>query len=441
MKLKKLTGMYLLGVLLVSSLSGCGSNITSEQEKVENSAIEDSDKTVLTVMASGTAADTYKETYQGIADDFSANNEYGVTVQFEFYEREQYKTKLTTLMAANAVPDMFFTWELDYLRPFVEGGKVYDLTEELNKDEEWKSRFVEGALEPLTYDGKTYAVPTQTTIATMYYNKQIFADNGVEVPTTYEEFLNVCETLKKNGVIPMTLAGSTSWIPSEFIQQISNGIGGMDLYNGILEGTRKWNDEANIEAGFEVQSMIDKGYFQDGMLGMGSDEAKLLFQQGKAAMYYMGAWEASTFINESLTPVSNDIGVFNIPGKNPVNNGIIVGSVDSSYAISENCQNKEAAVAFLKYYTSVAAQERLLYEQGRMPSIKLDVDESKLKPLVVDLISLSANAKGLTPWWDRAFGAGEGAEFNNQCMAIFGGDEVNAAFDNLQQFAEANKQR
>ncbi|WMC93289.1 ABC transporter substrate-binding protein [Kineothrix sp. MB12-C1] len=454
MRKKKVISMLMTGVIAGSLLMGCG-NTQSQQSadasegsstsaKVENAADKsqgDGSETVMTVMCPGTASDTYRETYQEIADDFSANNEFGVKIQFEFYEREQFKTKLTTLMASNSVPDMFFTWELDYLRPFVEGGKVYDLTEELNNDSEWKERFVEGALEPLTYDGKVYAVPTQTTFAMMYYNKQIFADNGVEVPATYEEFLNVCETLKNNGVVPMTLAATTAWVPSEFVQQISDGIGGMDLYNGIISGEKKWNDPAHIEAGEEIQAMIEKGYFQNGMLGMSEDEAKALFQQGKAAMYYMGAWEVSTFINEETTPVSEDIGVFSMPAKNPENNGIIVGSVDSSYAIAESCENKEAAVAFLKYYTSQAAQEKLVYNQGRLPAIKMDIDESKLKPLVIDVIEISKEAKGMTPWWDRVFGAGEGVEFNNQCLAVFGGDDVQKAFDDLQSFAESNATR
>ncbi|MCP1102989.1 raffinose/stachyose/melibiose transport system substrate-binding protein [Aequitasia blattaphilus] len=436
MKRRKIASILLVGAMVGSMLVGCGQK--GDDAKAESGS---DGKEVLTVMCPGTASDTYRETYQEIADDFSKDNEFGVEVKYEFYEREQFKTKLTTLMASNSVPDIFFTWELDYLKPFVDGGKVYELTGELDGDTEWKDSFIEGTLDPLTYDGKVYAIPTQSTLATMYYNKQIFEDNGVEVPETYEEFLEVCETLKNNDVTPMTLAATTAWVPAEFVQQLADGIGGMDLYNGIVDGSKKWNDEAHIEAGKEVQNMIDKGYFQDGMLGMSEDEAKALFQQGKAAMYYMGAWEVSTFINEETTPVSSDIGVFNMPAKNPENDGIIVGSVDSSYAIAETCKNKEAAIAFLKYYTSVPAQEKLVYDQGRLPSIKMEFDESKLKPLVIDVMEVSKNAKGMTPWWDRVFGAGEGVEFNNQSLAIFGGDDVQTAFDDLESFAENNADR
>lgn len=446
MKKNKLIATMLASTLLMTSLASCGgsggaSSEVSETASAESTESGSAEGGVLTVMCPGTSADAYRETYQAIADDFSANNEFGVTVNFEFYEREQYKTKLTTLMASNSVPDMFFTWELDYLKPFVEGGKVYDLTESLNADTAWKDSFVEGALEPLTYDEKTYAVPTQSTLAVMYYNKKIFADNGLEIPTTYDDFLKVCDTLKTNGITPMSIAAATPWIASEFIQQLSNGIGGMDLYNGIADGSIAWNDQANVEAGLDTQDMINKGYFQDGMLGMESDEAKALFQKGEVAMYYMGAWEVSTFIDEASTPESANIGAFIMPAKSAENNGILVGSVDSSYAIAETCENKEAAVAFLKYYTSVAGQERLVYEQGRLPSIKLELDQSKLKPLVVEVMELSKNATGMTPWWDRVFGAGEGVEYNNQSLAIFGGEDVQTAFDDLQSFAESNANR
>ena len=78
---------------------------------------------------------------------------------------------------------------------------------------------------------------------------------------------------------------------------------------------------------------------------------------------------------------------------------------------------------------------------GRLPSLKLEVDDSKIDPLVAEIISLSNQAKGLTPWWDRAFGAGEGVEFNNQCLAVFGGSDPRKAFDELQAFAEENADR
>lgn len=438
MRKNRLIATVVTTVTVVTTLASCGG---TSNNVGDTSSTDSSEGPVLTVMSVGTAADAYVETYEGIGDDFSASNDYDATVEMEFYEKEQYKTKLPTLMASNSVPDIFFTWELDYLRPFVEGGKVLDLTPYLEADPEWRDSLVAGSLEPLTYDGGVYAIPTQSTFATMFYNTRIFEENGLEVPTTADEFLNVCEVLKGNGITPMTMSGAVSWIPAQLIQQISVGIGGMDLYNGIVDGSIPWNNEIHVEAAEDVQYLIDQGYFQEGMLGMSDEEAKALFQNGEAAMYFQGAWEVSTFIDQEATPEYGNISMFTLPAINPENNDIMVGSVDSAYAISADCENPDAAVAFLKYYTSVPAQERLVYEQGRLPAIKMDLDETRLDPLVIDASNILNSTVGRMSWWDRVFGAGEGVEFNNQCQAIIGGEDAQTAFDDLQEYADANADR
>ena len=60
---------------------------------------------------------------------------------------------------------------------------------------------------------------------------------------------------------------------------------------------------------------------------------------------------------------------------------------------------------------------------------------------MIDVLNISNAQVGLTPWWDRQFGAGEGVEFNNTCVAVLGGEDAQTAFDSLQQFAEDNAGR
>lgn len=395
------------------------------------------DSNTLTVMCVGTEADNYIEAYRAMGEEFSANNEYGVNVEIEFYENEQYKTKLTTLMASNAVTDVFFTWELSYLQPFVEGGKVADITSYLEEDEEWKNSFADGTLDLLTYDGKNYGVPTQKTLCVMFYNKAIFEENGVSVPTTYDEFLEVCQTLKDNGVTPMAMCGTDAWIPAQFVQQIAGGMAGDELFTRICNGEEKWNNETHVKAAEEVKKMVDAGYFQDGFIGMGPEESTSLFESGKTAMYFQGAWDAG----RTYDALGENEGAFVLPAYDEQYNNISVGSVDTSFAVSESCENKDAAVAFLKYWTSQASEEKLLYEYGRMPAGNFELDESKLNPVMNDVLAASNAQVGLTPWWDRQFGAGEGVEFNNTCVAVLGGEDAQAAFDSLQQFAEDNADR
>lgn len=108
-------------------------------------------------------------------------------------------------------------------------------------------------------------------------------------------------------------------------------------------------------------------------------------------------------------------------------NNISVGSVDTSFAVSETCKNKDAAVAFLKFWTSQEMEEMLLYENGRIPADNFDLDTGKLTPLMAEVLTISNEQVGLTPWWDRQFGAGEGVEFNNTCVSVLGGEDAEGA--------------
>lgn len=455
---RKIIAVMLTAAMGVSMLAGCGSGnsgaaSTSGSDGAENSDTVASSDTAsdsadnsggsgggekLTVICVGTEADTYITGYNKIAEDFSANNEYGVTVEFEYYENEQFKTKLTTLMASNAVPDIFFTWELSYLQPFVEGGKVADITSYLDADPEWKDSFAGGTLDKLAYDGKNYGIPTQKSLCVMFYNKQIFQDNGVEVPTTYDEFLQVCETLKSNGVTPMAMCGTDAWIPAQFVQQIAGGMAGQELFDAICDGTEQWNNETHVKAAEEVKKMADAGYFQDGFIGMGPEESTDLFAKGKTAMYFMGAWDCDRVQKDEI---GENAGAFVLPAFDPQYNNISVGSVDTSFALAETCKNKDAAIAFLKYWTSQECADMLLYDYGRIPACNYEIDSSKLTPLVSEVVTISNEQVGLTPWWDRQFGAGEGVEFNNTCVSVIGGEDAQTAFDALQQFAEDNADR
>lgn len=451
LKNKKIIVSLLSFVLLIALFAGCANSYTPET-KPESPASESAgsvagdrvspnkDGEVMTMMINGSPTDTAYKAYNDFVNSFNESNEYGVTFDAQFYENEQYKTKLTTLMAANNVTDIFFTWELDYLRPFVEGGKAYDITGMLEADQELKGRFQEGLLATLTYDGKLYALPTQSAFTTMFYNKKIFEDNGVTPPTTWDEFLQICETLKNNGVTPLMMQASDAWIPAQLVQQLVNGMGGLDVYNGLLDGSVKWNNPTHVEAGKILQNMVNAGYMQDGFLGMKTDEGRKVFLDGNAAMHYMGIWEISNLQQEN-SAVYGDISAFSLPSIDPQYSNLPVGSVNDSFAISSQTKNPEAAFGMLKHLLSKENQETLLYDIGRFPATKIDVDRSRVSPLTADCLAISDQINGMTPWLDRAFGAGEGVEFNNTVLAICGGEDSQTAFDNLQKYVETTVSR
>ena len=421
--------------VLILVLSGCA----SAADRSDGTA--PAQKQIMTAMFLGSSQDqAVVDIIQELTNQFNENNPYNVELRFETYENEQYKTRLATVMASNSAPDIFFTWSAGYLKPFVEGGRVYEIGQILDADAEWKSRFNEGVFGPVTYDGKVYAVPHGQTVAVMFYNTRLFSENGVSVPTSFEELKAACETFKAKGITPISVPVKDAWIAGQFLQQLANGVGGMDLFNGTVNGSLPWNDPGYIKGGELLLELVNLGAFQDGYLGMTYDEGRELFAEERAAMFYMGSWDIGMLSNPDV-PVSNNIGVFNIPPSNPGAGNVALGDVDQCFAISTRCVNIEAAGAFIKMFSDAQAQEAYAYNADYLLSTKTVLDEGRLSSLFLEVNNLQQKFNGVTPWLDRVFGAGEGVEFNNAAQAIIAGRDATEKMNELQQFAEDNALR
>lgn len=399
-------------------------------------------KTEMTLMMiSGTTHNLINAELKRLTTEFSSNNAYNTTIKHETFESEQYKSKIATLMASNAQPDIFFTWEAGFLRPFVEGGKVYPVGDALNKDSEWKGRFLDGVFGPLTYkDGKIYGVPNTMQLGVAFYNTKIFADNKLQEPKTWDEFMNACETIKKAGIIPMTLPSQKSWIASELMQEIANGVGGADLFNKISSGKTTWDEARFVQAAQIFQSLVTKGYFQPGFLGMTNDEGRDLFKNEKAAMYFIGSWDLPTLINPEF-PVADSLGVFKLPSANSENSGTVLGSVGYCFGISASAKNIQGATAMVRMLSNPDVQQRLAYDNKLNLATNVKLDATKLDKITMEMQDILSKTTTLTPWYDRVFGAGEGTEFNNAAVAIAAGKSPAEQMKALEAFAVANGAR
>ena len=160
----------------------------------------------MTAMFLGTTQDeAILDIIEQVTEEFNTNNEFGVEFTYDTFAIEDYKTRLATVMAADDAPDVFFTWSAGFLQPYVEGGRVYEVGQLLEADDDWLSRFNEGVFGPVSYDGGIYAVPHGQTVAVMFYNTRLFEEYGVAVPTTHEELLAAVDTFSESGIIPISL--------------------------------------------------------------------------------------------------------------------------------------------------------------------------------------------------------------------------------------------
>ena len=266
--------------------------------------------------------------------------------------------------------------------------------------------------------------------------KQLFKDHQLEVPETWDEFIDVIRTFKKDDITPIVMASQDPWVIAQFFLDITGGVGGMDLFEGIQTGDAAWDDPRYIKSGELLQQLVAEGAFPENFSGLAYEEGTPMFTSGKAAMYPMGTWMTSSII-EGMD--AENVGVFLPPAYDPANSKTHLSQVSKVWGVSETCKNKEAAMAFLKLFSEDALQEKIVTEIGILPATNYKVDISKTDPVTAAIIDLTDGIEPLTPF-DVLFGTNIGVEFNNVSLAIATGKDPADQFKQLEEYAKSQKE-
>lgn len=449
--MKKYFSLLLCAFLVISMvLSGCGnapqptagaaSTQAAPAEKADNTKAQPAvEKVNLKISCWGIETDPNSKIITEAVDLFNQKNDKNATATVEFTEQEQYKTKIAAQMAGNEAPDVFNTWAGGFLKPFVKAGKVYNLSEALDKDSDWKGRYVSGILTPLSFDGKVYAAPTTQTVVCLFYNKEIFDKYNLKAPQTYADLKNIIETLNKNNITPFALGNKAPWVGAMMSELIANRVGGSEPFNKVYGGTGTWEDPSYIEAGKTMAELAKMNAFPKGFNALDNDPAQELLKNGKAAMLVMGSWAIQQLTNDQ-SPLKGKMDVCKFPtmdnGKGSADNWL--GQPDQSFAISSSCKNIEAAAEFLKFVSDPAIQSKLS-EAGNLVATNVKIDTAKANPLALKVSDLQKDMKELFIFYDVGLGATIGNEYNNTIQAITAGKTPEESFKKLQQFTEQNK--
>ncbi len=268
-------------------------------------------------------------------------------------ENDPYKTKLATAMAAGEEPDIFVSWGGGWLESFIDEGKVLDIDDRVK---EIADEYYPAALSLFQIKGKNYSLPYSCGPVPVYYNKQIYADLGLEVPTTIEEFEANCDKIKEAGIIPLALGNSSQWPAALTFTYLSMREGGtqpfLDAYNRENGGT--FEHESFIKAGARLQDWVKKGYYPEGCNGINYDTggSRMLFYNGMAAHIVQTNGMFSNCRSEAPEFYENNLGIFGFPvieGTDGNAKQILGGG--NAYSISASCEHPDEAFELIHMLT------------------------------------------------------------------------------------------
>lgn len=260
-----------------------------------------------------------------------------------------------------------------------------------------------GEIDAVYGDG-VYAIPVGRTIyGGIYYNKDMFTEFGVEVPTTWEELVAACETFTAEGIGCMTAGGADGW--PIFVG--AYGLHGalfpdQEAYvEGLWTGDVAYNDEENLVM-WERMKVYAQDMMERGASGIPGDAAPGRFASGAVAMFPGGSWYASAI--EASEP-DFEWGFIPFPGSsNAEDNQTWFGKSDMHWAIAANSPNTEAALMYLEAFSEPENYQAFINAVGFIPTQPTATLETQLG----EEIALYDDFRvGFEQFWVAPTGAGQ----------------------------------
>lgn len=351
---RKGTAMLMCLTMAVMGLAACGSKTEVKDVKEEvNDTIEQKEEIVKLRMM-GYNAESVRATYlQYLSDKLP-----GIEIEFEFVSQDNFDNVLNSQLQAGEGPDIIEVGGQTKL--LANAGYLMDLT-----GQGFVSKYADAGIQPYTVDGKVYATPLQSWYEGIFYNKTIFAENGIQIPKTWDEFIEIHKQLSEKGIKPQTM-GAQSYEPmmKQSISLVNNEFYSTDAGKGFDE---KFNTgeaslaDAWLPAVQEWYKIIEAGCLTEDMLGLSYDQALDEFATGKAAMWECGPWAVET-IREKNPDM--DFGMFPMPGTDAEKPGWLVGGPGSAFAVNADTAHAAEALQVLELTATEEAQQALVKDNA-----------------------------------------------------------------------------
>lgn len=309
---------------------------------------------------------------------------------------EQFRAQLSTYLTSANPPDVLTWYAGSVARDYASQGLLLDVSDMWEGDGACAS--FSDALKSLSSaaDGTQIFVPTNYYWWSIFYKKSAFESWGVQPPSTWDDFLALCENLKGQGVAPLANGiGSTPWMASGWFDYLDLRINGAQYHRELLAGEHAFTDP-EVEAVLEEYTKLIE-YFDPNMASYSHQEAVTPMIANQSAMYLIGAFVTQYFPEDQ----QDDLDFFSVPAINPDVPSAEEAPTDGYFA-SANTKNVEGTKALLSYLASPGAQQEFISKAGssNLPTSP-DVDVSGFSPLVQKGIELLNNTDEITQFFNR----------------------------------------
>lgn len=404
MKVKKLMALLLSVTVMGTVLAGCG-NSTKSSDTGNAIPEKNTDSTVSTGSESSEPVELNfifadgdegaKASMNQIVQDFNDSHD-NIKVNIVPGNGGTYSEFLKTKDSVGEFPDVM---EMRDTAMYVRAGKLAELPEEIT------SLFTSTT----AFDGKVYTAPISgENTQGIIYNKKYFDENGLKEPTTYDEFMKLCQTIKDKGdMSPLVVGGQDLfhmgfWFYKAYNDQVLSQ--DPDFIKNCYEGTKDFSDPVIAATFNELKDIFQ--YSQEGWVSTPDAQITTFLVSNMSAMMYSGTHMLSQI--KQADP-SFEYGWFPVPspdGKVRLVGGSGIGGLSISAEAAADPNKKAAAEEFIKFFFTPEEYKIYCEKLSAIPVTvgKPDLEVSEVFQKVIDA---QGTADDLSPMWNGLVGDNE----------------------------------
>ena len=228
-----------------------------------------------------------------------------VTIEFESRGFEEIRQTAPMILNSDEVPDVMEYNKGNATSGFLsQNGLLTDLTD-VAIEYGWDQILSPGLQTTSRYEngimgsGQWYGVTNYGEYVMVYYNKDMFAEHGVEVPTTFEEWEAAMQTFVDAGITPLSV-GATEYPAQHIFYQLVLSkadrawVDAFELYQGEVD----FHDEAFTYAAEKIVDWVERGFISEDATGIAAEDMGVAFTNGEYPMMVSGSWWYGRFMNE-----------------------------------------------------------------------------------------------------------------------------------------------
>ncbi|WMC93342.1 ABC transporter substrate-binding protein [Kineothrix sp. MB12-C1] len=388
-KQKRLLAIVLAGIMMFS-LAGCGSGVSSEPVADSDSAgagetsspaQETTDAQVSFVFAEHVAnVEEQSPAVYAVVQEYMKQHP-NVTITLQGTTTDEHIRNMKMAAQSNSLPELFWM-EQGGAVEMANAGILADITEDITGDQAWVDNFLPGVLDSMKIDGKIYGIPCELQSNGIWMNKALFDEYGLEMPATYEEFLNCAKVFNDNGIIPLAQGAKDTFTAWAF-ENMHCRFGFFDHIDGIIEGSDQWNNPDYLKFYEKLEDMRNNNVFSPNVSNLNYAQSVEEFLAGEAAMLNSGVWDTKKFDQSDLAndvyywwgpTFSDGVGTQEVSMKAPAHPYVVSAKVKE-----EQPEVYAAIIDFLKFFYSEEGTTIIARDNQSIPVTKYsgEIDSEK----------------------------------------------------------------